>query len=185
MSKAIELTSSTQGAASSLSHCLVAERARKASRFPSPSYENGYGNGEFTVTGPVFQYNTATERQYSISPSRNGGLPVRRLGALLVGLRYLKRHARFTGGHVLYVINSTFVRYCLTDEVDYVTRRFNASSAGLKIRGAAPSLRHRLARSPDSNWSLRVSRNFVHQFPEKDGEMKKRTSWFRAELDCS
>jgi len=31
----------------------------------------------------------------------------------------------------------------------------------------------------------RVSRNFVHQFPEKGGEMKKHASWFRAELDCS
>src|SRR5581483_8529024 len=37
----------------------------------------------------------------------------------------------------------------LQNDRDYVTRRFNASSAGLKSSWAAPSLRQRFTRSPD------------------------------------
>src|SRR5205823_4952295 len=45
-------------------------------------------------------------------------------------------------------------------------------------------LRQRLTRSP-SQLEPRVSQNFVHRFPEKNREVKKQDSRFRAELDCS
>ena len=49
-----------------------------------------------------------------------------------------------------------------------------------EARGAGPSLRHRLARSPRSNWSPESAEvRPLFKAPREDG------SWFRAELDCS
>jgi hypothetical protein len=65
--------------------------------------------------------------------------------------------------------------------LDYVTRRFNASSAGLneRSRGAEPSLEPPLSAISRSNWipeSAEVRALF--KAPREDG------FWFHAELDC-
>jgi len=65
--------------------------------------------------------------------------------------------------------------------LDYVIRRFNASSAELKKpEGAGPSLEPPLSAIARSDWNpSRLEVTPVFKAPREDG------SWFRAELDCS
>jgi hypothetical protein len=75
---------------------------------------------------------------------------------------------------------STFIRGLVRHLLDYVTRRFNASSAGLKSSWGCTFAETTLNAISRSNWNSESAEvGPLFKVPRKDG------SRFRAELDCS